>query len=169
MGFSIGKVFKPVGKIVNTVADVASDVISAPVQVVDDLYSGTKKTVGSVGRGVEKVGSGLTSVASNEAFIAGTLASGSPEGGANAFLQQQAFQNQLDLLSRGFTNPLNLDRYRANTSIPGNPFPTLALGNQGRDPEGNGMKVGRGLTTVLLVGGAAVILIGAIFLFRGKK
>ena len=168
MGFSIGKVFKPVGKIINTVADVGSDIIKAPVTVADDIYSGSKKTLGSVARGIEKVGSGFTSVASNEQFIAGTLGSGSIEGGASAFIQQQQFENQLELLRSGFTNPLNLDRYRANTSIPGNQFPTLALGNQGRSPETNGVKTG-GLNTILIVGGVAVVLIGAIFLLRGKR
>ena len=51
MGFfsKIKKPFKAIGSVVKDV------VIDAPKAVVSDVYSGTKKTIGAIGRGTQEV------------------------------------------------------------------------------------------------------------------
>ena len=81
MGFfsKIKKPFKVVGSAIKDV------VIDAPKAVVKDIYSGTKKVVGAVGRGTEEVfegvgaigAAGVNVIEDNPTLIAG-IATGNP-------------------------------------------------------------------------------------------
>ena len=71
LGSFVKKIVKAPAKVVTSVAkgaknlgtsaiDAGTAVVQGTAQVPKDIYSGTKKAVGSVGRGVEKIGAGFT-------------------------------------------------------------------------------------------------------------
>lgn len=75
LGSFVKKIVKAPAKVVTSVAkgaknlgtsaiDAGTAVVQGTAQVPKDIYSGTKKAVGSVGRGVEKIGAGFTEGAS---------------------------------------------------------------------------------------------------------
>ena len=75
LGSFVKKIVKAPAKVVTSVAkgaknlgtsaiDAGTAVVEGTAQVPKDIYSGTKKAVGSVGRGVEKIGAGFTEGAS---------------------------------------------------------------------------------------------------------
>ena len=90
MGFfsKIKKPFKSIGSVVKDV------VIDAPKAVVKDIYSGTKKVIGAVGRGTEEVfegggsigAAGVNVIEENPLLVAG-VATGNPLLTASGFLQ----------------------------------------------------------------------------------
>ena len=89
MGFfsKIKKPFKAIGSVVKDV------VVDAPKAVVSDVYSGTKKTIGAIGRGTQEVFEGIGAIGAagvdvieeNPLLVAG-VATGNPLLTASGFL-----------------------------------------------------------------------------------
>ena len=169
MGFSFKKVFKAPLKVVNTIGEVAKDVfVDAPKQIVSDVYSGTKKTIGAIGRGTSKVGSGVTDIISNPTFIAGTVATGSAQGGAQALLQREQFNQQLEYLrSNPYGNQLQMPEYGQSMQIPGTNVPQLSLSLPSQSQLIPSANVETNYTLPLILGGVG--LVALLILKKGKN
>ena len=170
MGFSFKKIFKAPLKIVETVGEVAKDVfIDAPKQIAEDVYSGTKKTIGAIGRGTSKVGAGVTDVIADPTFIAGAVSTGSIEGGGSALLQREQFNQQLEFLrSNPYGNQLNMPEYSRGIQIPAQGIPQLSLSLPSQAPIIPSANVqNTNLTLPLIIGGVGLV---ALFIFsKGRR
>ena len=172
MGFwkKVKSVAKAPLKVAEVIGETAKDVfIDAPTQVAEDVYSGTKKTIGAVGRGISKVGSGVTDVIADPTFIAGTVASGSAMGGGQALLQREQFNQQLEFLRNNpYGNQLNMPEYTRGMQIPGNVNPGLSLSLPSQQPLLPSVNTTQSnLTLPLIIGGVG--LVAVLILTKRKK
>ena len=172
MGFwkKVKSVAKAPLKVAEVIGETAKDVfIDAPTQIAEDLYSGTKKTIGAIGRGTSKVGSGVTDIIADPTFIAGSVASGSVMGGGQALLQRKQFNQQLEFLrSNPYGNQLNMPEYTRGMQIPANSIPQLALSLPSQQPLLPSVNTDQSnLTLPLIIGGVG--LVAVLILTKRKK
>ena len=179
MGF-LSKVFKAPLMVVDTIAEVGTDIVKAPIQVVEDIYEGVRDigsaavdVVEGVGTGGQAaftgVGQGIGNLGQDPVFLAGTAATGSVAGGGMAALQQKQFENQLEYLqSVGYgSQPGTNESYARTIALPGNAFPGLSLSLGNNQPNQPSAQVQTfNLPLILAIGGGVLIL---ILIMRGKK
>jgi hypothetical protein len=180
MGF-LSKVFKAPLQVVDTIAEVSTDIVKAPIQVTEDLYQGVRdigdtavNVVEGIGSGAQAafsgIGQGIGSIGSDPVFLAGTAATGSVAGGGMAALQQQQFRNQLEYMRSisGGLQPGTNESYARTIALPGTSIPQLSLSLPNNQPMLPSAKV-QSFNLPLILGLAAGAIVLAIFLMRGNK
>ena len=175
MGF-LSKVFKAPLQVVDTIAEVGTDIVKAPIQITEDLYQGVRdvgdaavNVVEGIGSGGQAaftgIGQGIGSIGSDPVFLAGTAATGSVAGGGMAALQHQL--EYMRSISGGLQPGTN-ESYARTVALPGTSIPQLSLSlpnNQAMLPSA---KV-QTFNLPLILGLAAGAIVLAIFLMRGNK
>ena len=162
MGFfsKIKKPFKAIGSVVKDV------VIDAPKAVVSDVYSGTKKTIGAIGRGTQEVFEGIGNIGAagvdvieeNPLLVAG-VATGNPLLTASGFLQSTG--------GSFITDPYTGQILPTPQTGQGGTVPFFPYTNQIAEtpetriinvPSGTGSQGGFSLSPTLIFGGLAALL-----------
>tara|TARA_R100001198_G_scaffold67077_1_gene40038 strand:- start:14 stop:544 length:531 start_codon:yes stop_codon:yes gene_type:complete len=149
----------------NAVIDAGTKTVKATTAVVGDVYSGTKKTIGAVGRGTSKIGSGLVEgtagILSDPVSLVG-VATGNPAlilgGQAVKRLGGGTFVDPLTGQVAAF-DPTGQPFVIQQPMVPGNvPFQAGTGGQSGRQ--------GTNLNNILLIGGLGI---AGILLFSNLR